>query len=70
MNARVTPAAYDDTMKVMVIAATAISIVPIITSCFMPNWYLGDTQNAVDDADLTGERVSEDVEDVGGLDHT
>ncbi|TDL21860.1 MFS general substrate transporter [Rickenella mellea] len=48
--------AYDDTMKVMVIVATGLSVIPIITSCFMPNWYLGDTQNAVDNADLSGER--------------
>lgn len=34
-------------MKVMVIAATLISVVPIILSLGMPDWYLGDTQNAV-----------------------
>ena len=60
-------AAYDETMKVMVIAATAISSIPIIASLFMPNWYLGDTQNAVDGANvgLDGAPVSEDEEDRG-----
>lgn len=49
--------AYDDTMKTMVIVATALSVVPVLFSVLMPNWYLGDTQNAVDDADLAGERA-------------
>ncbi|KAH8109673.1 drug:h+ antiporter [Phellopilus nigrolimitatus] len=47
--------AYDDTMKVMVITATGLSVVPILLALFMPNWYLGDTQNAVDAAALDGE---------------
>lgn len=49
--------AYSETMKVMLIAATAISVLPIICSLFMPDYVLGDTQNAVEDVDLTGERV-------------
>lgn len=44
-------------MKTMIIAATALSVVPVLISFFMPNWYLGDRQNAVDAADLTGERA-------------
>lgn len=44
-------------MKIMLIAATALSVVPLLLSLFMPNWYLGDRQNAVDAADLKGERV-------------
>ncbi|OBZ77205.1 Siderophore iron transporter 3 [Grifola frondosa] len=48
--------AYGDTMKVMLITATVLSVVPILLSLFMPNWYLGDKQNAVDAADLTGDR--------------
>lgn len=44
--------AYDETMKVMVVAATVLSAVPIVASLFMPNWYLGDTQNAVDGANV------------------
>ncbi|OAX34932.1 MFS general substrate transporter [Rhizopogon vinicolor AM-OR11-026] len=55
--------AYDDTMMIMVIAATALSVVPIVFALAMPNWYLGDKQNAVDAADLTGRTAFED-EDV------
>ena len=39
-------------MRIMIILATVLSIIPIITSCFMPNWYLGDKQNAVDDSSI------------------
>ncbi|KAF9234946.1 major facilitator superfamily domain-containing protein [Melanogaster broomeanus] len=46
--------AYDDTMKLMIICATALSVVPVLLALGMPNWYLGDKQNAVDAADLTG----------------
>ncbi|KAG0701988.1 major facilitator superfamily domain-containing protein [Suillus ampliporus] len=52
--------AYDDTMKIMVIAATALSVIPIFLALAMPNWYLGDRQNAIDAADLTGRSVLED----------
>ncbi|KAG1723279.1 major facilitator superfamily domain-containing protein [Suillus lakei] len=57
--------AYDDTMKIMVTAATALSVVPVLLALAMPNWYLGDKQNAIDAADLTGRSVLEDddVED-------
>ncbi|KII88069.1 hypothetical protein PLICRDRAFT_176809 [Plicaturopsis crispa FD-325 SS-3] len=44
--------AYDDTMKVMIIVATCLSVVPIILALVMPNLYLGDTQNAVEDPDV------------------
>ena len=47
-------------MKDMVIAGLVTSAVPIILSLFMPNWYLGDAQNAVDGLDITGKKV-EDV---------
>ncbi|KAH9895800.1 drug:h+ antiporter [Cubamyces lactineus] len=50
-------AAYGDTMRDMLIAATVLAVVPILLSLGMPNWYLGDRQNAVDAADLKGERV-------------
>lgn len=52
--------AYDDTMKIMIIAATALSVIPIFLALLMPNWYLGDTQNAVDEADLTGETLHDE----------
>ncbi|CAL1710437.1 unnamed protein product [Somion occarium] len=55
--------AYDETMKVMIIAATALSVVPILFALIMPNWYLGDKQNAVDNADLTGEPIDEPASD-------
>ncbi|KAI0076314.1 drug:h+ antiporter [Panus rudis PR-1116 ss-1] len=48
-------AAYSDVMKILVIAATVLSVIPLLISLIMPNWYLGDTQNAVDEADLTGD---------------
>jgi len=55
-------AAYSETMKVMLIAATVLSIIPPLMATLMPNYFLGDQQNAVDQADLTGERHAE-VED-------
>ncbi|KAG2072951.1 MFS general substrate transporter [Suillus decipiens] len=56
--------AYDDTMKIMVTAATVLSIVPILLALAMPNWYLGDRQNAIDAADLTGRlALEDDIED-------
>lgn len=58
--------AYDDTMKIMVTAATILSVIPVLLALAMPNWYLGDKQNAIDAADLTGRSVldADDVEDV------
>ena len=44
-------------MRDMLIAATVLAVVPILLSLGMPNWYLGDRQNAVDAADLKGERI-------------
>lgn len=59
-------AAYDDTMKIMVIAATVLSVVPVCLALAMPNWYLGDQQNAVDAADLSGRpALEDDAEDDG-----
>lgn len=49
--------AYDDVMKVMTIVATIVAVVPFALSFFMPNWYLGDTQNALDQIDLAGNKV-------------
>ncbi|KAL5504446.1 hypothetical protein ACEPAH_8522 [Sanghuangporus vaninii] len=53
-------AAYDETMKGMVIIATILSVVPIILSLGMPNWYLGETQNAVDDSAFDDELYDHD----------
>lgn len=47
-------------MKIMTIAATAAAVVPFALSFLMPNWHLGDTQNAVEGVDLKGERVDDE----------
>ncbi|CAE6442786.1 unnamed protein product [Rhizoctonia solani] len=47
--------AYDETMKVLLIAATAIAIIPPALALLMPDYFLGDTQNAVEGTTLTGE---------------
>ncbi|KAF5326806.1 hypothetical protein D9619_005122 [Psilocybe cf. subviscida] len=49
--------AYDDVMKILTIVATVFGAVPLVISFWMPNWYLGDQQNAVDNVGLSGERV-------------
>ncbi|KAG8906768.1 hypothetical protein FRC01_007900 [Tulasnella sp. 417] len=49
-------AAYDEVMKRMVIAATVIAVIPLGLSFFMPNWYLGDAQNAVTEKNIAGEK--------------
>ncbi|KIK62249.1 hypothetical protein GYMLUDRAFT_242928 [Collybiopsis luxurians FD-317 M1] len=41
--------AYSDVMRNLLLLATFLSIFPIFLSLFLPNWYLGDKQNAVDD---------------------
>ncbi|KAI6105135.1 major facilitator superfamily domain-containing protein [Pisolithus croceorrhizus] len=51
--------AYDDTMKIMVIAAIIASVLPMLLALGMPNWYLGDKQNAVDATDLDGRKSVE-----------
>ena len=48
-------------MKLMLVAATVLSVVPLALSVFMPDWYLGDKQNAVDATDLKGERAGVNV---------
>ncbi len=53
--------AYDDVMKVLTIAATVFAVVPFALAFWMPNWYLGDQQNAVDNANLSGEKVKADA---------
>ncbi|SJL02116.1 related to siderophore iron transporter mirC [Armillaria ostoyae] len=47
--------AYGDVMKIMLIVATVMSVIPLIISLFMPDWHLGEKQNAVDEEDLAGE---------------
>ncbi len=43
-------------MKVMLVLATVLSVIPLVLSIFMPNWYLGDQQNAVEEGHLIGRR--------------
>ncbi|KAI0759138.1 drug:h+ antiporter [Trametes elegans] len=50
-------AAYGDTMHVMIIAATVLAVVPLCLALAMPNWYLGDAQNAVEGIDTKGEKI-------------
>lgn len=47
-------------MKTMAIVGTAIGAVPVLLALFLPDWYLGDTQNAVDKVNLEGEVVGQD----------
>ena len=49
--------AYGDVMKLMLIAATVLAAVPFLLAFGLPNWYLGDQQNAVEATDLKGERA-------------
>ncbi|KAG6908911.1 hypothetical protein DXG01_002792 [Tephrocybe rancida] len=49
--------AYGDVMKIMTIVATIFAIIPFLLAFLMPNWYLGDKQNAVEDVGLAGEHV-------------
>ena len=44
-------------MKLMLIAATVLAAVPFLLAFGLPNWYLGDQQNAVEATDLKGERA-------------
>ncbi|KAL0570723.1 hypothetical protein V5O48_011242, partial [Marasmius crinis-equi] len=46
--------AYGDVMKTLLIAATCIAIIPLLLSFALPEWRLGDSQNAVDFVDLAG----------------
>ena len=41
-------------MKTMLVVATVLSVVPLMLSLLMPNWYLGDGQNAVEDPAFGG----------------
>ncbi|KAG2354129.1 hypothetical protein BDR07DRAFT_1430681, partial [Suillus spraguei] len=50
-------------MKIMVIVTTVMNVVPILLALTMLNWYLGDRQNAVDAANLTGRLALEDEEE-------
>ncbi|KAH7915641.1 hypothetical protein BJ138DRAFT_1132530 [Hygrophoropsis aurantiaca] len=56
--------AYGDTMNSMVIAALVMSTIPIVLAFAMPNYALGDHQNAVDHTNLNGTTAEdEDIRD-------
>ncbi|KFZ18119.1 hypothetical protein V502_04278 [Pseudogymnoascus sp. VKM F-4520 (FW-2644)] len=48
-------AAYTRTNGLIVTTACVLSIIPVIFSCLMPNYYLGKQQNAVTNTGLDGE---------------
>ena len=50
--------AYSDVMKIIPILATVLSVIPFALSIFMPSWYIGDEQNAVEAADRKGEHIA------------
>lgn len=43
----------------MTIVTTAFAVVPFALAFWMPNWYLGHQQNAVENVDLAGEKVND-----------
>lgn len=43
-------------MEMILIVATALSIVPCVAALFMPDYYLGDFQNAVEETTLEGDK--------------
>ena len=43
-------------MKIIAITATCIAAIPLALSFLIPDWYLGDKQNAIDTADFEGEQ--------------
>lgn len=49
--------AYDAVMFKLTLAAAIFAIPPLVMACFMPNWHLGDLQNAVEGINLAGEKV-------------
>lgn len=47
-------------MLILTIVATCIAIIPLAISFTLPNYYLSDKQNAVDEVALDGEASSID----------
>ncbi|KAG8826628.1 hypothetical protein FRC19_008457 [Serendipita sp. 401] len=54
--------AYAETMKILIIASLAFGLIPIFLALLVPNYRLGDAQNAIDGLDITGRRVDEPQE--------
>src|SRR3954465_7282496 len=51
--------AYSDTMRILIIVALVMGLIPIALAFLMPNYYLGNAQNAVDGLDIAGRRVED-----------
>ncbi|PVF93335.1 MFS general substrate transporter [Serendipita vermifera] len=56
--------AYGDVMKLMLIVALVAGLVALGLSSLMPNYRLGDAQNAVDGLDIAGRKI-EDSQEMG-----
>lgn len=54
-------------MHTLLIVAIVTAAIPFVISLFMPNWYLGDEQNAVTKTDLAGEKVEGSGSDHGDV---
>ncbi|EAU93687.1 ferrichrome-type siderophore transporter [Coprinopsis cinerea okayama7 len=59
--------AYDNVMLKLCIAACVFAVPPLLLSLLMPNWYLGDFQNAVEQTDLAGSVVGGDESSERGV---
>ena len=46
-------------MRTMILVALFLSCIPMFLAFLLPNWYLGDTQNAIEETDLVDELASE-----------
>lgn len=51
--------AYNESYRPLVAAATALMVIPIICALFMPNYYLGDQHNVVEDVDVMGRKAQD-----------
>lgn len=51
--------AYGDVMHIMLIVAIVVAVFPIFLTFLMPDYHLGDYQNAVDRKQLSGETQSQ-----------
>ncbi|CAO1628819.1 unnamed protein product [Parajaminaea phylloscopi] len=59
-------AGYNDTIRPLFIASTAIAVIPLICGVFMPNYYLGDQHNIIENTDVNG-RKAKDAERNSGF---
>ncbi|PWN41064.1 MFS general substrate transporter [Ceraceosorus guamensis] len=50
--------AYNRTVYPLFLAATIVSVVPLLAGLFMPNYYLGKSHNKIENTDVGGRRVA------------